>query len=295
MITENKNDHDTELLIDPDELRRKVLQSDVVMIPSAAAEALERVRDEECSARKFVDVIESDMGLVADILSLSNSAAFGAQTKITSIQHAVALVGTKQCENLVVTACMKALSREAPESVAWSRDVLWEHVSQTATVARFLSSELNLPLRGEEYAAAMVHDIGRILLASAAPEVFDAVDRLSFNEGLHTLPMERSLIGTDHCEIGAAFAEQNGFPAALVDVIRHHHDPENMEADSLLVRLVACADRISNHVLHCEPSEAFVFDDVVNSVFRRDGDIDRDRIFAGAIESVYRIDSEQNQ
>ena len=279
----------SEFLVSPDELLKKVLTSDVVMIPSAAAEALEKVRDEDCSAGEFVEVIERDMGLVSDILSLSNSAAFGAQTKITSIQHAVARIGTKQCENLVVSACMKSLSRSVPASVAWSRDVLWEHVTQTATIARYLSNELRLPLRGEEYAAAMVHDIGRILLAAAAPEVFDTVDRLSFREEGNITQTERDIIGTDHCEIGASFARQNDFPLALVEAIEYHHNPN----EQLLVRLVACADRISNHALHCGRDEPFIFDDIGESILSQSKlQIDREQLIAGAFESISRLTME---
>ena len=157
---------DPQLLIDATELKSRIANSkDLVMLPAAAMEAMELANDPDCSIGSFVEVIETDTGLVADILAMSNSAAYGAQTEIKSIHQAVVTIGTAQCQNLIVSSCLRALSNKLPASVEWSRDVLWRHNTSTATIARFLNKKLRLGFQGEEFSGAMIHDIGRLLIA----------------------------------------------------------------------------------------------------------------------------------
>ena len=251
-------------LIDPDELKKRIAGAgDLIMLPTVAVEAMELANDPDCSIPAFVQVIETDTSLVTDILSLSNSSVYGAKAQINSVHHAVVCIGTTQCQNLIVSSCVKALSRNLPPSVEWSRDVLWQHNLQTATIARHVNKALKLGFEGEEFSGAMIHDVGRIIIAAAAPDVFEAVDRLSFSENASILEHEQSLIGTDHCEVGAIFAETSGLPEALADVIRFHHHPEDATSNSDLVHLIAVADDMANHLMFA--GEAAGYDATINS------------------------------
>lgn len=241
---------EAELLIAPDELARRIESSDdLAMLPAVAMEAMDMANDPECSIDGFVSVIERDAGLVADFLSLSNSALYKTRCEIKGIQHAVAVVGFRQCQNLIISSSVKSLSKKLPPSVEWARDVLWRHGIQTATIARCLNSKLKLGFEGEEFSGAMIHDVGRLLIAAAAPDVFEVVDRLTFNEGDWVLENERQLIGTDHCEVGARFATAGELPAAMVEVIGCHHNPAQATSNQKLVSLISAADHMANHLM----------------------------------------------
>ncbi|MFC1758042.1 HDOD domain-containing protein [Planctomycetota bacterium] len=245
-------------LIDPEELKERIDSArDLIMLPTVAVDAMELANDPDCSIPAFVQMIETDTSLVTDILSLSNSSVYGAKSQIKSVQHAVVCIGTTQCQNLIVSSCVKALSRNLPPSVEWSRDVLWQHNLQTATIARFVNKALRLGFEGEEFSGAMIHDVGRIIIAAAAPDVFDAADRMTFCENASILDHERSLIGTDHCEVGAIFAKTSGLPTALEDVIRFHHHPEDATSNSILVHLIAVADHMANHLMFAGESAGY--------------------------------------
>ncbi|MCA9212000.1 MAG: HDOD domain-containing protein [Planctomycetales bacterium] len=258
MTSANTTCESSEYLIKPHELDQRITESgDLIMLPTVATEALELANDPDCSIPKFVSVIETDPSLVTDILSISNSSAYGARNEIKSIHQAVVHIGTTQCKNLIISSCVRSLSRNLPPSVAWSRDVLWKHNTQAAAIARELNRAFGLGFAGEEFSGAMLHDIGRFILAAAAPDVFDVVDRMSFCESVATIENERALIGTDHCEIGANFAQASKLPKSLTDVIRFHHNPSESEEYSLLVHLVASADHLANHIMHAGETEPY--------------------------------------
>ena len=111
-------------LMDPVALMERIKSSeDLIMLPAAAAEALDLANDPDCSIPKFVEVIETDTGLVADILAMSNSAVYGARSEIKSVQQAVVTIGTKQCQNLIISSCLRALSNKLPQSGTQNRRV----------------------------------------------------------------------------------------------------------------------------------------------------------------------------
>lgn len=255
------NEFTSELLIEPAKLKQLIDKSDdLTMLPAVAMKAIEMANDPECSIPEFVDVIEKDTRLVADILSLSNSAMYQSSREIEGIQHAVVVVGCRQCQNLIVSSSMKSLMKKLPPAVEWARDVLWRHSVQTATIARRLNQIMQLEFDGEEFSGAMIHDVGRLLIAAAAPDVFEIVDRLSFSEGSGILENEQELIGTDHCEIGAQFAETGQLPTSLVDVIRFHHTPKIATSNERLVALVSSADHMANHLTHMGSVDGYELD-----------------------------------
>lgn len=280
-------------LIDPDELKQRIADSgDLIMLPTVAVEAMELANDPDCSIPAFVEVIETDTSLVTDILSLSNSSVYGAKSQINSVKHAVVCIGTSQCQNLIVSSCVKALNRNLPASVEWSRDVLWQHNLQTATIARFVNKSLGLGFEGEEFSGAMIHDVGRIIIAAAAPDVFDAVDRLSFCENSNILDNERKLIGTDHCEVGAEFAASSGLPQPLADVIRFHHHPADATSNVLLVHLIAAADHMANYLMFAGEAAGY---DVAQSpsieilLAESKQSINADQLVAGAMQGAEEL------
>ena len=247
----NGHQNPRECLIEPDELKRIIKSSDnLILLPATVMEALELANDPECSIPAFVQLVETDTGLVTDILSMANSALYAGRTETKSVQQAVLAIGLRQCQNLIISSCVQALSRKLPPSVEWSRDVLWQHNVQTASIARYLNKQLHLGFEGEEFSGAMMHDVGRLLIAAAAPDVFEAVDRLSFCESADTVANERALIGTDHCEIGSEFVAEGGLPQLFVDVVRFHHFPDEAGENSKLVHLIAAADHMANHLMY---------------------------------------------
>lgn len=261
MVSENTDTLEESFLIDPDDLQKKIHGADhLVMLPAVAVEAMDMANDPDCSVSEFVSVIEKDAGLVTDILSLSNSSIYGASFEIKSVQQAVVTIGSAQCQNLIISSSIKSLNRKLPPSVEWARDVLWQHSVHVATISRYLNRTLKLGFDGEEFSGAMIHDVGRLLLAATAPDIFDTVDRLTFCESDSTVEMERRMIGTDHCEIGGWFAESSKLPEPLVDVIRHHHEPWNAETHSRLVYLIAAADHIANHLLHNDSPDDYLME-----------------------------------
>ena len=106
--------------------------------------------------------------------------------------------------------------------------------THSARVAR-LAAEL-LPDRSDAedaFTAGMLHDLGKLLLASHRPDELALVLAAARESGrpLHALEYERT--GVSHAEIGAYLLTLWGLPHPIVHAVAHHHAPDRLDTDRL--------------------------------------------------------------
>ena len=218
------------------------------MLPDIAVKALAMARDPNCSIKEFASVVERDPKLATEILRITNSAYYGARNPILNLKQAVTRLGFAHCRNVILAASLGSAMRKLKLSEAWMQLLLWRHSVLTGMLAMALNRRFNLGFIGEEFTAGLIHDVGRSLFAIIAPEEFSKADPLDFIEGPGFLQHERSILRTDHCELGAWFIAQNKLPEALVEVILLHHEPAKAVEFRKLVATVSAADHMANYL-----------------------------------------------
>ncbi len=217
-------------------------------LPEAATRAMAIAKDPDCSLGRLSGVIERDPALAAGILKLANSALYRATCGAGNLRQAVVCLGLRECQNVILAVGMRSLFRNVPKGSQQRFEALWRHSFLTGCVCRRLAAALGLPFDGEEFAAGLSHDIGRVLIALGSPPHAEAADPLDFVEGSDVLLREQAALGTDHCYFGSWFANMNNLPAALVSAVQFHHAPALAEEHAPLVALVAVADHMANYV-----------------------------------------------
>ncbi len=250
--------NDTDLSLPPElerNLRKRAGQ--LRMLPAVATEALQIAKDPDCSLSEFAAVVERDLKLASDILKIANSALYSPTVPITSLHRAVVRVGFRECQNLIMAASMASLMNRMSLEHEWIRGVLWRHSFNTALVAIHLNRTFHFGFGGDEFTAGLMHDFGRMLFAVAVPDQFAEIDPLEFEEPEAILDNETAVIGTDHCRLGAWFARENQLPEALIDVILHHHQPNEARRARRLTALIRVADDMANHLQRHEESAGY--------------------------------------
>src|SRR5439155_1058257 len=111
-------------------------------------------------------------------------------------------LGMAQCQNLIVSISMQSLFRQMAPDMQAQCEVLWDHAYVTAFLCRQINRPYRLGFDGEEFAAGLLHDLGRILLLLADPECFQRADAMDFLDEGDKLERERAAIGIDHCSLG---------------------------------------------------------------------------------------------
>jgi HD-like signal output (HDOD) protein len=171
-------------------------------------------------------IVERDPALVAKVLQLVNSAYFGLAHRVTSIGHAVQYLGLDLIKGLALTERVFAGATVAIDG--FSVEALQKHSVLAARVAK--KATAGSPKADEVFAAAIVHDIGQILLACGFPDRFGDAVRIARERGEPLHVVEREVFGTTHAEVGAFLLGMWGLPFTLVEAVAYHHRPELVTA-----------------------------------------------------------------
>jgi HD-like signal output (HDOD) protein len=76
----------------------------------------------------------------------------------------------------------------------------------------------------EAFAAGLLCDLGRIIVAGSLPGTSAQIDGAVRN-GARRLDVERKFLGATHAEIGAYLLALWKVPGPLVDAVAHHEEP----------------------------------------------------------------------
>ncbi len=213
-------------------------------MPHTVAEVMQMSRAEECSAADLAEVVCKDPALAARVLKLCNSGFYGLRGDVTSIQRAVLLVGFEMTKNLVLSSFVHSVIEGDQGAYAQTAESLWEHSFGAATACLALAEKAAPDLTDVAYTAGLIHDIGKVALASLLAERFQEVVERVRSRGQPFVEAEREVLGTGHPEVGALVAERWGLPPALREVIRHHHDPGARTSNPRLAALVRLGDAV---------------------------------------------------
>jgi HD-like signal output (HDOD) protein len=189
-------------------------------------------------------VVETEPAVTAKVLKLCNSAYYGFQRRIASLDEAANLLGTRTLTNLVLTSCGARYFREFGGSTSSSRAVLWERSVATALAAGTLARLHGNVDRHRAYTAGLLQNIGHLVL-----DRFLAEDRARIQAevegGTPLLEAEESVLGLHHAEVGARLLERWSFPDVLCDTVRHHHRPTGATVDRTLAGVAQLAEHVA--------------------------------------------------
>jgi HD-like signal output (HDOD) protein len=216
-------------------------------IPEAAMRALTVANDGQASLCDLAVVIERDPVLATGVLKLANSALFRAGRELASLEQAVVRLGLRSVKQLILAVGVRSLLRSGSMATQRHRERLWEHSFLTACLCRRLNQTLACGYQGEEFAAGLAHDLGRVLILMVQPTSVGDDTEDEFLEGPDVLEREHQAVGTDHCSLGAWYAQHNWLPGMVVKAIEFHHAPERARPFQHLVALVATAEHLVNH------------------------------------------------
>lgn len=189
-------------------------------------------------------VVTRDPALSAKLLQLVNSAYFGTGGVTTSIQQAVALLGTDRLRYIALTASVFS-SPGADDACGFSLSELQRGAMRAAWLARTIAEPA---ARDEVFASTLLHDVGHVVLALGRSEDYKAIYARAM-AGESMLELEREVFGVTHADVGARLLAIWGLPSTIVDVVQYHHDPGSApEACRRQAAIVHVADTAVPHM-----------------------------------------------
>ncbi len=230
--------------LDENSLRK--MASELKPDSNVAIRALQLVRGDDICFRELEELILKDQVLCGRILGIVNSARYGLQRQITKLSHAINLLGTTTFKKIVMQACIKGLYSKPFKGYELDDQAFFHHAVACAELSQFLADRLAIADPEEAYLAALMHDIGKILVEQNFTNTFITVKMSASIKRIPFFLAEKECLGTDHAELGKFVAQEWGLPNALVRAISYHHEPHKTDDSKELVGIVHVSNYICN-------------------------------------------------
>ncbi len=193
---------------------------DLPPFPAIAVRALHLVSGTDTSLLELCDLIRSDPAFSTAVLRIANSPLVAFSKNITSVVQASMLLGFGRLKSVVVTVGLRSYLKNCYSPLLTST---WRHSVACAIIAQRAARLCGFD-KEFSYTAGVMHDIGRVAMATALPEEYAHAMQRRANRPLDVLRTERDVFGVDHCQAGRSLAALWGLPTAFLETIASHHD-----------------------------------------------------------------------
>lgn len=219
-------------------------------IPNVLVKLNEVMADPESSAEDVAKVISLDPSVSTNILRIVNSAYYGLQVRVSSINLAISIMGFNMTKKVALKAAVFSVfaKKDGPKVDLFHPETFWKHSIYTGVLARVLgqASANFAGIHPEDlYVCGLLHDIGKIILLENAPENYEKILLRAQKEGCSATKVEQDLLGFTHADVGSVLAIKWFLPEDLTIAIRYHHAPERDPFHKTLSSLICLSDAIA--------------------------------------------------
>ncbi len=207
---------------DQADLRERVENAtNLPSLPDVVFHIFEMADDPCTSSRQVGAEIARDQVLSAKVLKLVNSGLYGFSRSITTISHAVTMLGFDAVKSLVLGSSVLDLMSGAIPG-------LWEHSQACARTCGLIANHLEMSDPEEIATIGLLHDLGKVVLHKSLEaeyrQVFLRVKKADML--FYKAEEDRRVLGAgiNHGTIGGWLLAKWTLPEKLVEPIMYHHN-----------------------------------------------------------------------
>ncbi len=217
-------------------------------LPASTTRLASLVAQPEWDLDEIVAAISFDQALAGMLLGLANSAVSGARVEVNTIRDAVGRVGAGTVLSLAVGARLKHELMQALPAYDIAEGGLFRHSVCAALAAQRAAEVTGTEPPPESFAAALLHDIGKLILGRFLPPHLSRHLREQREEqGLSWIEAENATLRINHAHLGGLVARSWKLPATIEEAVHSHHAPDEVENERAraVCRVVRLADCVA--------------------------------------------------
>ena len=159
---------------------------------------------------QVVTTLKQDAGLYSLVLATVNSPQFRLTKKISSISHAIVLLGLPKVFSLVRLVLLKnTLSKHD------SMERFWDTASEVALITQELTSRFTELDTDNAYSIGMLHDCGIPIIMQADPNYKNVLRQANGKDYKVLLNIEKETYGMEHFTLGAKLVNSWKMPESV--------------------------------------------------------------------------------
>ncbi|MFC1571983.1 HDOD domain-containing protein [Candidatus Eisenbacteria bacterium] len=210
-------------MITLEELTREV--EEIAPLPAAAAKLVSIASDEDADVNDAVTLIRFDQALTASILRYANSPMAGSRYKVHRVKDAVVRLGLGRILEIAIAAHVQGAMRRPLPQYGLIEEDLWRHAVASALTADILLRDRAPNIPGLAFTAALLHDIGKLVLAHHLDvTIQETIQKLTGESSLTHYRAESEVLGFTHASVGARVALRWDLGDEIAQAIEAHHE-----------------------------------------------------------------------
>ena len=218
---------------------------DLPSLPRIFLQLKDALADPSSTIEQIAEIVGTDVAVSAKILQLVNSAFFGLSRNVPDLKTAVSCLGIGVLHDLFLT--LEVFRAYLPNEYVSEHDLeeFHHHSQLVARIAAGIAAKSQL--NPVVVLAALMHDVGKLVIAERTPAHFARALAQSQEEKRPLFEVEEKLIHISHAEVGAYLLSLWGLPYTVVEAVAHHHHPRRVPNSSLDMVLVVYVSNILAH------------------------------------------------
>ncbi|HOG18708.1 MAG: phosphodiesterase [Syntrophaceae bacterium PtaU1.Bin231] len=179
--------------------------------------------------------VASDPALTSKVLKMVNSAVYGFPGRISSVPHAIMLLGLNVVKGLLLGVSVFDIMQKVMGG-------LWEHSVACAVVSRSIAEKMKVKDPEEVSVSGLLHDMGKVILMLEYQEQYQEAMRSAESRQLPISQTEKEIFQETHAAVGMWLSQKWRFPANLVEAMAYHHSPSLAKIAPMETAVVHLAD-----------------------------------------------------
>lgn len=208
--------------------RRILIQKveELPTLPVTLTKIIKVAENPNAGASDLAQVISQDQSIASTILRLVNSAFYGHFRSISSISHAIVILGFQTVKSMALGA---SIFRTPPLSSkpVFDRNSFWVHSISVAAFVKKLAASLKLSRQIDletVFVSGLLHDLGKVVFDNYFNEDYREVVKITRKDQKWIRTAEDEVMGMNHTVAGQLLARKWQFPALVIEAIEFHHD-----------------------------------------------------------------------
>ncbi|MGL4827952.1 MAG: HDOD domain-containing protein [Vibrio sp.] len=206
-------------------------------------ELLDMANQPDVDFHKLSKKVTLDQILTARLLRMANSAYFGGNGNISTINDAIIRVGIESVRTLIVAS---VLSSAFPKKIdTLNMDEYWINTFETALIASKIAEQVGLD-KSETFTTGVLHNIGELMIHTLMPSEALLIEQ-KIIQGIDPITAQEEILGISAPRIGAILAKEWKFPSEMIDAIKHFDEPREAEISPKLAIAIHFARDINRY------------------------------------------------
>jgi HD-like signal output (HDOD) protein len=194
-------------------------------------------------------IVAKDQALASRTIRLVNSAFYAMRERVTSINHALVILGLNTLNSLMIGLSVVKLFKNS-SATGFDPEKFWEHCFGTALLARSIGEIKGCKELDQIFSAGLLHDMGRLVLDQFLHDEFFKALVVAKDKKIPLFECEKAVLGFDHGEAGAWLGMKWGLPEIFNITMAFHHNqdflPENLSGFAGDLKIISVADKLCN-------------------------------------------------